>query len=85
MFIIDLIEEIITEDNERLVASLPGPPRPPDNLLCTPQAENNRRLRQSSSPSSQPVLVARGTACQVSGISEGWLGVLSQCDVFMPV
>ncbi|XP_030249133.1 transcription factor RelB isoform X2 [Sparus aurata] len=62
--LIDLIEEIITEDNERLVASLPGPPRPPDNLLCTPQAENNRRLRQSSSPSSQPVLVARGTACQ---------------------
>ena len=69
MFIIDLIEEIITEDSESVVASLPGPPRPPDNLLCMPQAESNRRLRQSSLPSSQPVLVARGTACQVSGIS----------------
>ncbi|XP_036974934.1 transcription factor RelB isoform X1 [Acanthopagrus latus] len=62
--LIDLIEEIITEDSESVVASLPGPPRPPDNLLCMPQAESNRRLRQSSLPSSQPVLVARGTACQ---------------------
>ncbi|XP_073340460.1 proto-oncogene c-Rel isoform X1 [Pagrus major] len=62
--LIDLIEEIIIEDSERLVPSLPGPPRPPDDLLCTSQTENHRRLRQSSSPSSQPVLVARGTACQ---------------------
>ncbi|XP_033953652.1 transcription factor RelB isoform X1 [Pseudochaenichthys georgianus] len=58
----DLIEEIITEDGgERLRALLPGPPAPPADL-CQPQ--NHRLLRQSSSPSSQPVLVARGTACQ---------------------
>ncbi|KAF3847680.1 hypothetical protein F7725_020708, partial [Dissostichus mawsoni] len=58
----DLIEEIITEDGgERLRALLPGPPAPPADL-CQPQ--NHRLLRQSSSPPSQPVLVARGTACQ---------------------
>ncbi|KAI9538672.1 hypothetical protein NQZ68_012325 [Dissostichus eleginoides] len=58
----DLIEEIITEDGgERLRALLPGPPAPPADL-CQPQ--NHRLLQQSSSPPSQPVLVARGTACQ---------------------
>ncbi|KAK5868682.1 hypothetical protein PBY51_009675 [Eleginops maclovinus] len=61
----DLIEEIITEDGvERLRPSLPGPPAPPADLR---QPQNHRMLRQSSSsssPTSQPVLVARGTACQ---------------------
>nr|WAQ14796.1 RELB proto-oncogene NF-kB subunit [Lateolabrax maculatus] len=56
----DLIQEIITEDG----ASLPGPPPPPADLLCQPHSQNHRRLRQSSSPPSQAVLVARGTACQ---------------------
>ncbi|XP_070827388.1 transcription factor RelB isoform X3 [Chaetodon trifascialis] len=60
----DLINEIITEDSEREVASLPGPPRPPVDLICQPHSENPRRLRQSSSPPSQSMLVARGTACQ---------------------
>ncbi|XP_042342971.1 transcription factor RelB homolog isoform X2 [Plectropomus leopardus] len=60
----DLIEEIITEDRSR--ASLPGPrpPPPPADLLSQPHSQNHRMLRPSSSPTSQPVLVARGTACQ---------------------
>ncbi|XP_044059971.1 transcription factor RelB isoform X2 [Siniperca chuatsi] len=57
---IDLIQEIIREDGEQSGASLPGPPSPPANLRC----QNHRSLRQSSSPPSQPVLVARGTANQ---------------------
>ncbi|XP_037630840.1 transcription factor RelB isoform X1 [Sebastes umbrosus] len=57
----DLIEEIISEYGDR---PLPGPPAPPAELLCQPHGQNHRMLRQSSSPSAQPVLVARGTACQ---------------------
>nr|XP_046245145.1 transcription factor RelB isoform X2 [Scatophagus argus] len=56
----DLIEEIITADEER-TACLPGPPPPPSSLMCTPHGVNPRKLRQSSS---QPVLVARSTAVQ---------------------
>ncbi|XP_041796534.1 transcription factor p65 isoform X2 [Chelmon rostratus] len=56
----DLINQIITEEE----ASLPRPPRPPVDLLCQPHSESHRRLRQSSSPPSQSVLVARGTQCQ---------------------
>ncbi|XP_075956464.1 proto-oncogene c-Rel isoform X1 [Anarhichas minor] len=52
----DLIEEIITEWSG---ASLPGPPAPPADLY-----QNPRMRQQSSSPPSQPVLLARGTACQ---------------------
>lgn len=63
----DLIQEIITEDSDRPGASLPGPPPPPVDLLCQPHSQSTRmRQQSSSSPSSQPVLVARGTACQVS-------------------
>ncbi|XP_070761722.1 transcription factor p65 isoform X1 [Enoplosus armatus] len=61
---IDLIQEIIREDGERSGASLPGPPSPPANLRCQPHSQNHRSRRQSSSPPSQPVLLARGTACQ---------------------
>ncbi|XP_056297594.1 proto-oncogene c-Rel isoform X1 [Pseudoliparis swirei] len=53
----DLIEEIITEWSG---PSLPGPPDPPADLLC----QNHRMRQQSSSPPSQPLLLARGTACQ---------------------
>lgn len=60
----DLIEEIITE--ERIRTSLPGPPPPPADL-CQPHNQNQRMLQPSSSPPPQPVLVARGTAHQVSG------------------
>ncbi|XP_069004245.1 transcription factor RelB homolog isoform X1 [Embiotoca jacksoni] len=67
VFCMDLIEEIITEDNERLAVSLPGPlpppPPPPADLLCQ-TAYSQNHLRQSPSPSSKPVLVARGTACK---------------------
>ncbi|XP_068567558.1 transcription factor RelB isoform X2 [Cebidichthys violaceus] len=52
----DLIEEIITEWSG---ASLPGPPAPPADLCSNP-----RMRQQTSSPPSQPVLLARGTACQ---------------------
>ncbi|XP_068173615.1 transcription factor RelB homolog [Antennarius striatus] len=60
----DLIEEIITEYNERQAASLPGPPPPPAGLLCQSSSGGHRRLRQGPSPPSQCQLVARGTACQ---------------------
>ncbi|CAK6963418.1 transcription factor RelB isoform X1 [Scomber scombrus] len=56
----DLIQEIIKEDRDRSGASLPRPPPPPVDLLCT----NSEMLGQTCQPSSQPVLVARGTACQ---------------------
>ncbi|XP_051935170.1 transcription factor RelB isoform X3 [Hippocampus zosterae] len=62
----DLIQEIITEDHTGI--SLPRP-LPPPAELCS---QNHRMHRlcsaaaSSSSPSSQPVLVARGTACQSS-------------------
>ncbi|XP_071368681.1 transcription factor RelB isoform X2 [Centroberyx affinis] len=69
----DIIQELITEEvgvSERFQspsgASLPGPPPPPADLHCQPLSQNHRMLRQSSSPSSQPVLVARGTAPQVT-------------------
>ncbi|KAI3354245.1 hypothetical protein L3Q82_018784 [Scortum barcoo] len=52
--VFDLIDEVITEDRERSVASLPGPPPPPTELL----SENRGR------PQQDPVLVPRGTACQ---------------------
>lgn len=53
----DLIQEIIIEDSDW---PLPRPPPPPVDLL----RQDHEMLTQSSSPSSQPVLVARGTACQ---------------------
>ncbi|XP_054481993.1 transcription factor p65 isoform X2 [Anoplopoma fimbria] len=53
----DLIHEIITDLSG---ASFPGPPAPPADLIC----QNLKMQQQSSSPPSQPVLVARGTACQ---------------------
>ncbi|XP_077398212.1 putative transcription factor p65 homolog isoform X2 [Festucalex cinctus] len=62
----DLIQEIITEDHTGI--SLPRPPPPPAEL----RSQNHRVHRlcsassSSSSPPSQPVLVARGTACQSS-------------------
>lgn len=60
---IELIEEIITGDS---ASTLPRPPRPPADLLPQlPNSHNHAMLRQNSS--SQPVLVARGTGCQVSG------------------
>ncbi|KAM9853085.1 transcription factor RelB homolog isoform 2-T2 [Aulostomus maculatus] len=63
----DLIQEIIKEDGDRSGAPLPGPPPPPVDLLSQPQGQNRRMLRQNlSSPSSQPVLVSRGTTCQSS-------------------
>ncbi|XP_045929102.1 transcription factor RelB isoform X2 [Micropterus dolomieu] len=62
---IDLIQEIIREDGERSGSSLlPGPPSPPPNLRCQPNGQNQRSLRRCSSPSSEPVLLARGTPCQ---------------------
>ncbi|XP_029301761.1 transcription factor p65 isoform X2 [Cottoperca gobio] len=60
--VFDLIEEIIIEDRERLLAPLPGPPAPPADL-CESHSQNHRMLRQSSSQPS-PVLLARGTPCQ---------------------
>ncbi|XP_035536364.1 transcription factor RelB homolog isoform X2 [Morone saxatilis] len=60
----DIIDEIITEDIERSVGGLPGPPPPPANLQCPPCNENLRTLQTSPSTPSQPVLLARGTACQ---------------------
>lgn len=67
----DLIEEIISEYGDR---PLPGPPAPPAELLCQPHGQNHRMLRQSTSPPAQPVLVARGTACQVSGFkNDSWV------------
>lgn len=64
-----LIQEIIREDGERSGSSLlPGPPSPPPNLRCQPNGQNQRSLRRCSSPSSEPVLLARGTPCQVSGV-----------------
>lgn len=65
----DILEEIITEDKEQ--PPLPGPPRPPADLFYQPHGENHARPRQSSSSLSQPVLVARGTACQVSAATAG--------------
>ncbi|XP_061829010.1 uncharacterized protein relb isoform X1 [Nerophis lumbriciformis] len=57
----DLIQEIITE--ERTGVSLPRPLPPP----AEPCSQNHRKLHQNtSSPPSQQVLVARGTACQTS-------------------
>ncbi|XP_061136802.1 transcription factor RelB isoform X1 [Syngnathus typhle] len=59
----DLIQEIITEDHTGI--SLPRPPPPPAEL----HGQNHRMHRlcsASSPPPSQPVLVARGTACQSS-------------------
>lgn len=68
-FFTDLIQEIIREDGERSGSSLlPGPPSPPPNLRCQPNGQNQRSLRRCSSPSSEPVLLARGTPCQVSGV-----------------
>lgn len=67
----ELLEEIITEDKEQPIPPLPRPPRPPADLFYQPHGENHTRLRQSSSSPSQPVLVARGTACQVSGLAAG--------------
>lgn len=61
----DLIEELIEEDEQRLAAPLPRPPPPPTELLCESGGGSHRRPRQNSSPPSQPLLVARGTACQV--------------------
>ncbi|XP_068441173.1 transcription factor RelB isoform X2 [Clinocottus analis] len=55
----DLINEIITEWSG---ASLPGPPAPPADLV----GQNHRMRQQSSSPPSQPVLLARGTHCQTT-------------------
>ncbi|KAM9358998.1 proto-oncogene c-Rel [Symphorus nematophorus] len=55
----DLIHEIITEDSQRPIDTLPRPPPPPVDLL-----EDHGRLQQSSSPPSRPVLLARGTQCQ---------------------
>ncbi|XP_026196403.1 putative transcription factor p65 homolog isoform X2 [Anabas testudineus] len=44
---------------------LPGPPHPPAELLTQRQNSHNHRMfRQGSPPTSRPVLVARGTACQ---------------------
>lgn len=54
----ELLNEVLADN------FLPGPPRPPDELLCQSQSENHRTLRQSSSPTPQPMLVSRGTACQ---------------------
>lgn len=67
----ELLEEIITEDKEQPFPPLPGPPRPPADLFYQPHGENHTRPRRSSSSLSQPVLVARGTACQVSGLTAG--------------
>ncbi|XP_058490882.1 transcription factor RelB isoform X1 [Solea solea] len=59
----DLIEEIITQEGEQSVLSLPTPCPPPADLLPqTPCSQLPRMHRQSSSRLSQPVLVARGTA-----------------------
>lgn len=81
----DDLTEIIIKDCKN---HLPGPPPPPVDLL-QPYSENHWRHRQSSSPPSQHVLVARGTACQVSGIKDlnitgcappaGWC-ILFQCS-----
>ncbi|XP_056906444.1 transcription factor RelB isoform X1 [Takifugu flavidus] len=60
----DLIEELIEEDEQRSAAPLPRPPPPPAELLCESGDGSHRRPRQNSSPPSQPLLVARGTACQ---------------------
>ncbi|XP_056139538.1 transcription factor RelB isoform X2 [Lampris incognitus] len=58
-----IIQEVITEDSERLqthsCSTLPRPPPPPRDLLCSTQIY--RMLDQESSSSSQPVLVSRGT------------------------
>ncbi|KAG8001988.1 Transcription factor RelB, partial [Nibea albiflora] len=56
----DDLDEIIIKECKN---QLPGPPPPPVDLL-QPYRENHWRQRQSSSPPSQHVLVARGTACQ---------------------
>lgn len=73
----DIIQEVIAEERERLAASMPGPPPPPADLLCQQisLSQNLRMLRQSSSAASQPVLVARGTATQVSERHRCMLGV----------
>ncbi|XP_022076688.2 transcription factor RelB isoform X2 [Acanthochromis polyacanthus] len=61
----DLIEGIISEDNNRSAGRLPGPPPPAASLRCqTPLSQNHRR--QHSSPTSTPMLVARGAACKTN-------------------
>uniref|UniRef100_A0A3B4Y8L6 RELB proto-oncogene, NF-kB subunit n=1 Tax=Seriola lalandi dorsalis TaxID=1841481 RepID=A0A3B4Y8L6_SERLL len=58
----DLIDEIIKEDSEQSVA-LPRPCPPPTDLSELPRSQHPRMsVRQSSSQSSRPVLVSRGTA-----------------------
>ncbi|XP_029922515.1 transcription factor RelB [Myripristis murdjan] len=64
-FELEIIQEVIAEGCQGTSgSSLPRPPPPPADLLCPPLNQNHRMPRQSSSPSSQPVLVARGTAPQ---------------------
>lgn len=65
----ELINEFI-ESERRSAPSLPGPPPPPADLLCQPGRENCGRLTHNSEAPSQPRLVARGTAHQVS--SSAW-------------
>lgn len=69
----DLIEELIEEDEQRSATPLPRPPPPPAELVCESGGGSHRRPRQNSSPPSQlpsqPLLVARGTACQVGVMS----------------
>lgn len=77
LFFTDLIEEIITEWSG---PSLPGPPDPPADLLC----QNHRMRQQSSSPPSQPLLLARGTACQVRVGKNTSSGGSSRCDDCVP-
>lgn len=56
---LELIEEVITEDNERSVVSLPGPPPPPGILCENAFIQNHRPVRHG--PSATSKLVARGT------------------------
>lgn len=61
----DLIEGIISEDNNRSAARLPGPPPPAaGRRVQAPLSQNHRR--QNSSPTSTPILVSRGAACKPS-------------------
>ncbi|KAM9318123.1 transcription factor p65 isoform 2-T2 [Pholidichthys leucotaenia] len=63
----DLIDAIITEDQDRSAAPLPGPTHPPPELLCQdPHSLNhyNRTFSPGSPPVAKPVLVPRGTSCK---------------------
>nr|XP_020480171.1 transcription factor RelB isoform X2 [Monopterus albus] len=60
----DMLEEIIIAEGRRSGPPLPGPPLPPADLCQPPHSHNQGTSRQRSSPSSHPVLVSRGTACQ---------------------